>query len=176
LKIALREGYHAELEGLLEREELDLAVTLIEKKTAPGIHSIPLLELPLTLLVENSSEITSAEQLWSRDRIEQPLICLPEAETLCKHFQQGLRKLEVDWYTGIEVSSTDLIETYVANGFGIGLSVLVPKGRLAANIRALPLSRTKFAPVVIGALWRGKTSALLRAFLDELQLRAKRLV
>src|ERR1051326_3928236 len=76
LKIALREGYQAELEGLLQREELDLAVTLIEKKSAPGIRSLPLLELPLTLLVEANSDITAAEQLWQRDKIEQPLICL----------------------------------------------------------------------------------------------------
>jgi hypothetical protein len=53
--------------------------------------------------------------------------------------------------------------------------VLAPKAQLASNIRALPLSRTEFAPVIMGALWRGKTSALLQAFLDELQLRAKRL-
>ncbi len=175
LKIALREGYHAELENLLQREELDLAVTLIEKKTAPGIHSISLLELPLTLLVESGSKIASADELWRLDRIEQPLICLPEAETLCKHFQQGLRRLGVDWYAGIEVSSTDLIETYVANGFGIGLSVLVPKAEPAPNIRRLPLAKAEFTPVLMGALWRGKTSALLQAFLDELRLRAKRL-
>jgi hypothetical protein len=31
-----------------------------------------------------------------------------------------------------------------------------------------------FAPVILGVLWRGKISALLQAFLDELQLRAKR--
>src|ERR1043165_9787924 len=49
LKMALREGYQAELESLLQKEELDLAVTLIDKKSAPGIHSTPLLELPLTL-------------------------------------------------------------------------------------------------------------------------------
>lgn len=176
LKIALREGYQAELESLLQKEELDLAVTLIEKKSAPGIHSIAMLELPLALLVEKSSEITSPADLWRCDKIEHPLICLPEAETLCKHFQQGLRRLGVDWFTGIEVSSIDLIETYVANGFGIGLSVLVPKTDLAPGIRTLPLPKTEFEPVVIGALWRGKTSALLQAFLDELQLRAKRLL
>ena len=175
LKIALREGYQAELEGLLQREELDLAVTLIEKKSAPGIRALPLLELPLTLLVEANSEITAAEQLWQRDKIEQPLICLPEAEAICKHFHQGLGRLGVDWFTGIEVSSIDLIETYVANGFGIGLSVLVPKARSVPGIRAIPLPKSDFAPVVIGALWRGKTSALLQAFLDELRLRAKRL-
>src|SRR5215472_14662508 len=139
LKIALREGYQAELEGLLQREELDLAVTLIEKKSAPGIRSLPLLELPLTLLVEANSDITAAEQLWQRDKIEQPLICLPEAEAICKHFQQGLGRLKVDWFTGIEVSSIDLIETYVANGFGIGLSVLVPKAKSAPGVRAILL-------------------------------------
>jgi DNA-binding transcriptional LysR family regulator len=176
LKIALREGYQAELESLLQKEELDLAVTLIEKKSAPGIHSIALLELPLTLLVEKSSDISSADELWRRDKIEHSLICLPEPETLCKHFQQGLRRLGVDWFTGIEVSSIDLIETYVANGFGIGLSVVVPKTELAPGIRTIPLPKTEFEPVVVGALWRGKPSALLQAFLDELRLRAKRLV
>lgn len=175
LKIALREGYQAELEALLQREELDLAVTLIEKKSAPGIRAISLLELPLALLVEKNASITSADELWRRDKIDFPLICLPEAETICKHFQQGLRRMGVDWFAGIEVSSIDLIETYVANGFGIGLSVLVPKADLPANIRAIALPKQDFAPVVVGALWRGKTSALLQAFLDELRLRAKRL-
>jgi len=173
LKIALREAYHPELESLLEKDELDLAVTLIEKKSAPGIHSLALLELPLVLLVEKSSKITAPEQLWKRDKIEEPLICLPSAEAICKHFQQGLAKLGVDWFPSIEVSSVDLIETYVGNGFGIGVSVLVPRGSMSPNVRALPLP--DFAPVIMGALWQGKTSALLQIFLDELQLRAKRL-
>src|SRR5258708_19321460 len=133
----------------------------MKKRPAPGIQSFRLRDLPLALLVENNSKITSADQLWRQDRIEQPLICLPQAETLCKHFQQGLRRLEVDWFAGIEVSSTDLIETYVANGFGIGLSVVVPKGQLAPNIRALPLSKTEFSPVFMGTLWPGKTSPFL---------------
>ena len=174
LKMALREGYQAELEGLLQKEELDLAVTVIEKKSAPGIHTNALVELPLTLLVERSSSITSAEQLWKRDHIEEALICLPDAETICKHFQQGLSRLGIDWFPSIEVSSIDLIETYVANGLGIGLSVLVPRPVLPENVRAVPLPKSDFSPVVVGALWRGKTSALLQAFLDELQLRAKR--
>jgi DNA-binding transcriptional LysR family regulator len=150
-----------------------LAITLIEKKLAPGIHSVELLELPLALLVPKNSPITAASELWKRDRINEPLICLPNAEAICKHFQQGLNRLGVDWFPSIEVSSIDLIETYVANGFGIGLSVHVPKARLAENVRVLTLP--DFAPVAMGALWRGEKSALLKAFLDELQLRAKRL-
>src|SRR5215831_2893726 len=43
LKIALREGWQAELESFLQKEDLDLAVTVIEKKAAPGIHSVALI-------------------------------------------------------------------------------------------------------------------------------------
>jgi DNA-binding transcriptional LysR family regulator len=173
LKLGLREGYQAELEVLLEKEELDLAVTLIEKKSAAGIRSVPLIELPLVLLVEKNSPIKDARQLWEKDKIDQPLICLPSAEAICKHFQAGLVRLGVDWFPSLEVSSIDLIETYAARGFGVGLSVQVPRGGVSPNLRVVPLP--DFAPVEMGALWRGKTSALLQAFLDELQLRAKRL-
>jgi DNA-binding transcriptional LysR family regulator len=173
LKIALREGYQADLESLLNKEELDLAVTLIEKKASPGIRSVSLLQLPLVLLVEKNSPITRAEQLWKQDRIETPLICMPTAEAICRTFQQTLAKMGVDWFPTMEVSSVDLIEVYVANGFGIGLSVQVPKARISPNVRVVPLPG--FDPVIMGALWRGKPSALLEAFLNELQLRAKRL-
>ncbi len=173
LKILLREGSQAELEARLQEEELDLAVTVIEKKTAPGIRSLTLLELPLVLLVEKSSAVSAAEQLWRRDKIDETLICLPAIEAMCKNFQQGLRRRGVDWFPGIEVSSIDLVETYAACGFGIGLSVLVPKAKTAPNLRALPLPG--FPPIGVGALWRGKSSAVLQAFLEEFQLRAKRL-
>jgi DNA-binding transcriptional LysR family regulator len=174
LKIALREGYQAELETMMQREELDLAVTLIEKKAAPGIHTVPLVELPLVLMVEKNSPINSAEQLWKRDRIDDALICLPSQEGLCKKFQDGLAKLGVDWFPSIEVSSVDLIATYVLNGFGIGVSVLAPGTQLPPGIKALPLQGPEFTPILIGALWRGKGSPILQAFLDELQLRAKK--
>jgi DNA-binding transcriptional LysR family regulator len=174
VKIALREGYQAELENLLQKEELDLAVTLIEKKSAPGIRSLALLKLPLTLLVQKKSALTSAGQLWARDKIEEPLLCLPGPEAMCKNFQEGLVRLGVDWFPSMEMSSIDLIETYVAAGFGIGLSVLAPNAKLSPHLRLVPLP--EFAPVVLGALWRGKASALLQAFLDEMQGRAKSLL
>ena len=172
LKISLREGYPQDFESLLLKEELDLAVTAVERKPASGLRSVALAELPLVLLVSKTSQVTSADQLWQRDKIEEPLICLPAAEAICKNFQQGLTRRGVDWFPSIEVSSLDLIETYVANGFGIGLSVQVPQAKPSPNARAVPLPG--FAPVLLGVMWRGKTSALLQAFLDEMQLRAKR--
>src|ERR1041385_3358188 len=174
LKVTLREAYHPELENLLQKDELDLAITLIQKKSAPGIYSMALLDLPLVLLVPKSSSLEAPEELWERDKIEEPLICLPAAEAICKNFQQGLARLGVDWFPSIEVSSVDLIETYVRNGFGFGVSVVVPGAPVSSNEKVLPLSA--FSPVVLGALWRGKNTPLIQAFLKEMESRAKTLV
>lgn len=171
LRISLREGHQGELERLLQADELDLAVTLIERKPNPGIRSLPLLELPLVLLVEKSSPINSVEQLWDQDRIAERLICLPQSETICRNFQQGLNRLKVDWFPAIEVSSIHLIETYVASGFGIGLSVQIPKAAVPAGLRLVSLPG--FTPVQVGALWRGKASKLIEALLDQFRSRAK---
>ena len=86
LKMSLREGFPAHLDELLEKDEIDLAITLIEKKNPPGFHSLALLELPLVLLVEKNSRIKSAEELWQRDKIDESLICLPPAESLSRNF------------------------------------------------------------------------------------------
>ncbi len=173
LKVTLRDGYQPELESLLLKQEIDVAVTLIEKKPPAGIQSQALLELPLVLVVPRASPLTSVEELWKQDKIQEPLICLPANETICKNFQQGLNRLGVDWFPGIEVSSVDMVETYVTNGFGIGLTVSIPKTKLSPKVRALALPG--FAPVVLGALWRGKPAPPIRTLLDELQARARHL-
>jgi DNA-binding transcriptional LysR family regulator len=174
LKVSLRDGYPAQLETLLQQDEVDLVITLIERKPATGFHSLVLMELPLVLLVEKNSRIKSAEELWRRDKIDESLICLPAGETLSKNFQAQLIKLGVEWFPSIEASSTDLIEIYVAGGLGVGLSVAVPKKILSPKVRALPLP--EFPPVLIGALWRGKTTPLLAAFLEEAAARANELM
>ncbi len=170
LKMSLREGFPAQLEALLQADEIDLAITLIEKKSVPGIHSLALLELPPILLVEKNSSLKSAAELWRRDKIEEPLICFPPGEPLGKSFQQKLGELGVDWFPSIEASSADLIETYVANGLGIGVSAAIPKKPLPSKVRALALDG--FPPVTIGVSWRGRKTPLLQTFLDELQVRA----
>jgi DNA-binding transcriptional LysR family regulator len=174
LKVALREGYQPELETLLQNQEIDLAVTLTEKKPPAGMHSQALLELPLILLVPAESPLTSSDELWKRDKIQEPLICLPASEAICKNFQQALTRLGIDWFPGIEVSSIDIIETYVANGFGIGLTVSIPKTKMSPKVRQIALPG--FAPVIVGALWRGKPSPPVRTLLDELQGRARYLL
>jgi DNA-binding transcriptional LysR family regulator len=171
LKVTLREGYQPQLESWLQRQELDLAVTLLDGKPPSGTHALPLFKLPLILLVHKNSQLKSAKELWERDRIEETLISLPTNESIYKCFQQGLSRLGVDWFTGIEVSTVDLVETYVANGYGIGLSIAVPKAKHKPAIRVLPLE--DFQPVTFGVLWQGKPAPIVQAFLTIIQETAR---
>ena len=171
LRVALREGYQAELESLLLREEIDLAVTLIEKRATPGINSQVLMELPMVLLVPKASKIADAEQLWKQDPIKEALICMPVAEVISKNLQQALAKRGVDWFPSIEVSSLDLIQTYVTNGFGIGIAVQIPQVKIDPGVRILPLP--DFPRVAVGAMWRGRSTPLIQTFVDLLLQRAR---
>jgi DNA-binding transcriptional LysR family regulator len=171
MSVSLREGYAARLGELLARDEVDVAITLVDEKPAAGFQSEILVELPMVLLVEKNSKIKSAEELWKRDKISEPLICLPAHETLTKHFQTKLAALGVEWFPSIEASSVDLIETYVAGGLGIGVSVAVPDKKLPANVRALALQN--FPPARIGVMWRGKKLPVMEKFLDMARQRAK---
>jgi DNA-binding transcriptional LysR family regulator len=173
LKVTLREGYQPQLESWLLKQELDLAITLLDGKPPAGTRAQPLFKLPLVLVVEKSSPIKSARELWERDKIEETLISLPTNESIYKCFQQGLGRLHVDWFTGIEVSTVDLVETYVANGYGIGLSVAIPKARHKPQIRILPLD--DFDPVTFGVLWHGKLTPVTQVFLNTVQQAAQTL-
>ena len=173
LKLVLREGYQAELEEALQNQEIDIALTLLGSKPPAGINSLCVLQLPLVLLVSKKSKIQSAEELWQRERIEETLLCLPSNEILCKNFQQGLARHDVEWYPGIELTSLELIESYVENGYGIGLSVLLPGATRNPNVRLLPLN--DFNAVNFGILWSGKATALAMAFIDAVKQRASSL-
>ena len=171
LKVSLREGFPAQLETLLSQGEVDVVITMIDRKPPTGFESLVLMELPMVLLVEKDSKIKSAAELWQRDKITEPLICLPAPEALTKNFQTALSVLGVEWFPTMEASSADLIEAYVAGGLGVGVSVSVPGKSLPKNVRAIPLPN--FPLAVVGALWRGKKSPLLETFLDMTQRRAK---
>jgi len=171
LKLTLRNGYLQQLESWLLRNEIDFAVTLVEEKGPVGLNSVPLLQLPLGLVVPKASKVQSAAELWRRDRINDTLISPPVNESIARTFQQGLAKVGVDWFPGIELSSLDAIEAYVGHGYGIGLTVIVPGAEHLAQVRLLPLP--DFPTVTIGALWHGKLTPITQAFLTELQQRAK---
>jgi hypothetical protein len=73
-------------------------------------------------------------------------------------------------FCGIEVTSERLIQHYVANDYGIGLTVAVPGFKPPPQLRALPLR--DFPPVVVGVAWCGKLSDIARQLLAELDAEA----
>ncbi|MBK9137300.1 MAG: LysR family transcriptional regulator [Verrucomicrobia bacterium] len=171
MKVFLREGYRPQLEAWLQRHEIDLAITAVEGKPPAPIKTEELIRLSLALVVPEDSALKSGEELWELDRITEPLIALPAEEPICRHFQACLAKRKVDWFTSLEVSSLALVETYAANGFGIGLGLYVPKTRYSEEVKLVPLN--EFPPVVVGVMWVGKRTPLMDAFVDECHKRAE---
>lgn len=170
LKLTMREGLQPDIEQWLHKQEIDLAVTAIEGKPPAGIKSQKLIDLPIVLLVNKSAKIKSLEDVTTSDRIAETLISLPANEAVSRHFQKGLSRLGVDWPIGIEVNSLDLIDTYVENGFGIGVTVMIPDRKLPKNVRCVQLPG--FSKIPVGAFWRGKLNPIQQALLNEVEERA----
>src|SRR5437667_6518602 len=101
------------------------------------------------------------------DKIEETLITFPRGDTVQTHFQRGLDRFGVEWFSGIEVNSTRLIEHYVANGYGIGATIATPGFKPPPGLRVIPLPG--FPPVVVGAAWAGKLSRIAQQFLAEVE-------
>lgn len=171
LKVTLREGYDPEVIPWLQQQEIDLAVCLLGARPPAGINVIPLFKMPLVLLVPKRSKLAAAEELWECDRIEESLITVPSNEPIRRAFQEGLNKLKVDWFSSIEVSTVEMVQTYVANGYGIGVTVRVPKMKYHPQVRLLPLAG--FEPVTFGVLWQGRRTVLLEALFKILEQAAR---
>ena len=164
LKLHLHEAAAPELTRALKKGDIDLAVTTLHEPLLAGLSSKPLIELQAALLVPRGSRVRSARELWKRDTIDEPLISLPAHEPIAANFQRSLQKLGVDWAPAMVVSSMDLIETYVAKGFGFGASVIVPGIEESAGIRRIPLPELE--PLAVGAVWSGAPTPLMRTFID----------
>lgn len=173
LKVSLREGYHPQVITWLQDQEIDLSIGLLGGATPSGIRALPLFELPLALLVPKQSKLKSAADLWQRDRIEQSLITVPSNEPMRRAFEEGLAKRKVDWIGGIEVSSVEMVQIYVAHGYGIGVTVHLPELKLHPDVRVLPLA--DFSRVTFGVLWQGRRTAILDGLIQILERRAKQL-
>lgn len=170
LHLVLREANQPQLAQWLERGEIDLAITLLPEELPQKVFARPLLEMPLILLVRKSSPLTSAAPLWKQPEVQESLICLTPDELVCRKFQQALKRLEVEWRPQIEVGSLNLVEHYVQEGYGIGLSVRVPGFRLSPKLRVIELP--DFPTVPLGMLWRDDQDRLLRAFRAQVEQRA----
>lgn len=173
LHLLLREANQPQLLQWLERGEIDLAITLLPRELPPKLFTRPLVDIPLILLVPKASHVTSVRDLLGRTDSRPGLICLPPGEMVCREFQQWLQTEDVEWRPRIEVGSLNLVEHYVQEGYGVGLSVSVPGIRISPELRALPLPGCR--PIPLGMLWRDHSDRLIRAFRVEVERRADQL-
>ena len=167
LRVSLQPGHQPSLEAALLGHEIDVAITMLEKDSPPGIEAHALLEIPLVLVARRSSAIRSAEELFQSKKPTEPLICLPPDEPVTKNFRAGLADLGVDWHTSMEVNSFDIAEQLAAKGFGIALGVASPASRRVPGVRILPLPG--FSALKIGVLWQGELDGMLKAFVDGIE-------
>ena len=170
-RMTLREGYRSSVVSGLEKDELDLGFTLLGDGLPASLRGVALMQIPLALIVRARSRLRTAEDLWRQDHIEEGLITLAPYEEVQRSFQQGLAARGIDWFPSIEVSSLNLVGTYVAQGYGVGLFLAVPGLRPPPGTRLVPLP--DFAPVTFGALWRGRPGPIVRDFLGAMVARAR---
>ncbi len=168
LRLALRNGYQTEVEAWLQAGECDFGITTMDSQPRAGLKYLSITKLPIVLLVPKSSPLKSATELWARDSIDEPLICLPAGESLTKCFYRGLKQLRVEWPTTIDASSIGLVTRYVANGYGIGVTVGLADLVRHPKLKTLPLPG--FDPIEIAALWRpplNPVQEILRAAVEQ---------
>lgn len=173
LRLTFSEGLHSQIQDWLAADQVDLAVTLLDGKTPADCQSEPLLHLPMILLVPASAEMHTASELWCRDKIDEPLICPGPGNPVHRLFFRGLRGLGVEWPASLEANSFELVESYVRDGLGIGVSLAVPGRSVGKGLRALALS--KFPTVELGMIWRADPSPATLELMGELRRESKRL-
>ncbi len=172
LKFSLRTlGDQSEAEVWLRSGHADLVLAPVYARPPAGLKQTRFASVPLVLQVHPKSGIKSAEELWTRKKITEPLICLPASTGITQGFFATLKERGVTWRNSIEATSLDLVSRYVANGDGIGLNVTVNPKAKPREVRVLPLAG--FAPVTMGALWRGEPTPLVQAAIDGVRDYAK---
>lgn len=171
LELSLRDVAQKEALDLLEKEEVDLVVTEMEGTPPSGMRSEVFLALPLMLMLPPGMKVPKGgvKALVGKH----PLIRPPQDSAMSRLFNKGLTRKKLNWSARIEVNSIDLINEYVARGFGIGVGVAVPGVRVPKGVTAMPLKG--FPEVKIAGLWRGKPGLLTTAVLDGLRERAGRM-
>ena len=170
LSFSLKAGLQGHIEEWFESRQVDLAVTMLEGDLPRSFQHQPLLDLPLALLVPVASSLRSAEQLWKKPCIQERLISPPATDAISKAFESGLKRHAVVWDVRAEMSSIELVESYVAKGFGVGVTLMVPGCSYIPEVRALPLPGFPLVP--IGLIWQGEPEPVVAALMKAITAEA----
>lgn len=162
-----------EIEQALLREDVDLAICPLDGRRPSGLKEEVLTKVGLALLLPSKAKIRSAAELWALDRIGEPLISGPADGLVYRTFQKELQRRDVEWYPRFQLSSQEMIQEYVKQGFGIGLIIPEPRMVASQGTRLIPL--TDFPKIAYGVVWRGKMTPLQLLFLERAREIASRL-
>ncbi len=155
---------------LLEREEIDLAITELEGKPPSGSRCELLLKLPLVLFLPPGCPVPRKGLPALIEK--HPLIRPPSAQAIGRLFATGMTRRNLHWPARIEIGAMDLIVAYVARGFGVGVGVRAPGTTLPKGVR---IHEPKNFPALrIAALWRGRIGPLAGEVLEHLRAEAGR--
>jgi DNA-binding transcriptional LysR family regulator len=176
LKLTLREGSQPEVAPWVERQEVDMAITLLDGRESGGLNNVPLLDLPVVFLVPKKHPAQRSEDILAAvasGNEPMTLITLPQCELAPRSLQEFIKQRGLEWPVSIEVTAIELVEAYVTAGFGIGLTLDLPGHPFPKTTRAIPVDG--IAPLRLSALWKGSMNSVMKELLELLQKSAKSL-
>ncbi|MEY2880175.1 MAG: HTH-type transcriptional regulator BenM [Verrucomicrobiota bacterium] len=165
MQLGLRSGFSPELQQWLREREIDVAIAPLDGKLAPHIRSVRVMRVPMVLLVPAASPIKSAQELWARGTIDEPLVTVPANEAMSRLFFAELKRRRVKWKPTIEASSLELVTRYVERGYGLGVNVGMREVVGSHGVRVLPLEG--FAPVEMAIFWHGEATPMILLLVEE---------
>lgn len=162
---SLHSGRIDDIRSQLRSGKIDLGLATSHGPNAPDLHYRELLRIPSVLLLPESAPQTSAEDILSLDRIDVPLITLPQGEPIVLAFQEELQRRKIEWFPMLELAGMDLIERFVSGGYGAGLVFAIPGAPLPAGLKALHLPG--FPEVSFHAGTAGPATGMTEVFIRE---------
>jgi len=162
---SLHSGRIDDIKSQLRAGKIDLGLATSHGPSEPDLHYHELLRIPSVLLLPENAPQTCAEEILSLDRIDVPLITLPQSEPIVLAFQEELQRRKIEWFPMLELAGMDLIERFVAGGYGAGLVFAIPGAPLPPGLKALPLPG--FPEVSFHAITGGPATGTAEVFVHE---------
>lgn len=174
LRITLRDASLDNAARLLREHEVDLALGVYEPSAMGNLRHEPLLKLPMVLLVKKDSPYkTAAEVLRAVKMCALSLIAPPARDVLTRAFQGELKKRGISWEGTIDAPGLDLVESYVEEGFGIGLSLATPGRPTLPHTKVMPLRG--FPQLTYCAFWNERLSPVAQTCMERIRAIAAKL-
>ena len=165
LRLTLQEAVKpSDIEVLLANQEIDFAISTLQKATSSATKTIELLRLPLILIAPQDNKVKGFSTIAknSGGRIEKPLISLSSEHEINNIFHNELVKRELVWTPTVEVTSLDLVTRYTKCGYGYGLTIDAPGIKIPAGLRKIALRG--FPSLRLGLMFQGKLKPIAERF------------